>query len=328
VRARERRIAEYLDVAHSIRMNTRIILATLVIAISLSACTRRPQAPASTAAGTPVASVAGTIITDKELMGRVEAIEKTFPRVYSTHIQKKKLLSEMMNIELLYQRAIALGLDKKYEFKSRLADLYVQQLSEKAKSEITDKQIHDFFETNRARYEQISAKHILLKVKPGANPKEKKAVKDKLESLRKELLADPTKFADYAQKYSEDASKSSGGELGYFNSAMMVPPFSKAAFALQKVGDISPIIETQFGYHLIQLSGDHRGFDIYKDAIRDQIVRSTQRERLEQELENLKKDKNLQIFEDNLAKLSPLPKEVTTDPKELIPDQPDTNKNP
>ena len=280
------------------------------ISIIFVSCQRRPRPPALSDNQLAVASVGSVTISDKDLENRIEAIEKTFPRVYSTYNQKKRLLEEMMNIELLYQKALELGLDKRYEFKSRLADLYVQQMSEKAKGELSDQKIREFFEANRDKYEQISAKHILLKFESTTSAKSKRALKDKIEKYRKELVANPEKFSEYAQKYSEDGTRNNGGELGFFTSQMMVAPFSKAAFSLKKIGEISPIVETQYGYHLIQLSGDKRGFESYKDLVRDQMTRATQRERLDQELEILKKGKKFQIYEDNLAKISPLPKEM------------------
>lgn len=280
-----------------------------------AACERRPRPPTLENKQIALADVGNVTISDKDLDDRIAAIEKTFPRIYSTFNQKKRLLEEMMHIELLYQKALELGLDKRYEFKSRLADFYVQQMSEKARNELSDVKVKDFFESNRDRYEQISAKHILLKFESTTSAKAKKGLKDRMEKYRKELVADPDKFSDYAQKYSEDGTKNNGGELGFFTSQMMVAPFSKAAYSLKKIGEISPVVETQYGYHLIQLTGDKRGFESYKDLVKDQMTRSTQRERLDQELEALKKGKKFQIYDDNLAKISPLPKEITTDSK-------------
>jgi parvulin-like peptidyl-prolyl isomerase len=225
----------------------------------------------------------------------------------------------MMNTELLYQEALALGLDKKYEFKSRLADLYVREIAEAARNKITDADLRQYFEENKEGIEQVSARHILLSTKETKSPKEKAELKEKLEGYRKELLKEPQHFAEYARKYSQDSSRNSGGELGFFTRAMMVPPFSKAAFKLKNVNDISDVVETQYGFHLIQLVGDRRGLEPSKDLIREQLLRKTQRERLDQALETLKKGKAFQVFKNKLSKLSPLPKEILTDPKDLIP---------
>lgn len=295
----------------------------LIALILTSACTPRPKPPAPSARGTAVAKVGDTVITDTELADRIAAIEKTFPRTYSTHVQKKQLLEEMMHIELLYQKAIDLKLDQKYEFKSRLADLYIHQLSEQARAGITEKELQQEFESHKDQYQQVSARHILIRA-DSKKPDEKKASLKKIQEIRAEAVKSPEKFQDLAKANSQDGSASGGGELGFFTRAMMVAPFSKAAFELKNVNDISPVVETQFGYHIIQLSGDRRAFDFHKDLIRDRLLRTTQRERLDAEIARLAKDKKTEIYEDNLAKMSPLPNAVTTEPEKLVPlDEPE-----
>ncbi|MDX1698236.1 MAG: peptidylprolyl isomerase, partial [Thiohalobacterales bacterium] len=68
-------------------------------------------------------------------------------------------------------------------------------------------------------------------------------------------LLDGADFAELAAEHSEDGAASRGGELGYFGRKKMVPEFEKAAFALEKEGDISGPVKTQFGYHLVKLTG-------------------------------------------------------------------------
>ena len=106
----------------------------------------------------------------------------------------------------------------------------------------------------------VSARHLLIRwpapTEAGApTPEDSAAVVAQVESLRQRALAGED-FATLARQYSEDpGSKESGGDLGTFGPGRMVPPFENAAFALQNVGDISGPVETQFGVHLIQLTG-------------------------------------------------------------------------
>lgn len=287
----------------------------------IHACTPKPKAPQMKSGALAVAKIGSDLISDQDLMSRVEAIEKSFPRTYSTHPQKLQLLKEMINLELLYREAMKLGLDKKYEFKSRLADLYIQQIAENARANISDAEVEKEFSKNSDMYQQVSARHILLRLEK-KDPGERAALRRKIESIRQEAIKDPTRFPDLAKNHSQDGSASTGGELGFFTRAMMVPPFSNAAFSLKKVGDISEVIETQFGFHIIQLTGDRRSMEFHKDLIKDRMVRQSQKDRLNAEIERLRRSMPIEIFEDNLAKLSPLPKPVEAKPEDLVPETP------
>jgi len=286
--------------------------------MSLSACTPRPVPPPSTQAGNVIAVVGDVEITDSEFLDRLKKIESEFPRKFEAHPQKVSILKEMMNVELLYQEAIARGLDKSFEFKTRLADLYVRQLADKARAEISDRDIQNAYDFNPTLYDQISAKHILLRWNPGASSADKAKIREQMEVIRKEAEKDPKKFGTLAQQKSQDSSAASEGELGFFSRSMMVKPFSDAAFKLKKVGDISPIVESQYGLHIIQLSGDRRGIEFVKDQIRDNLLRSRQQQFLSTELERLKEAKKFVIYDEPLLKLSPLPNIVHEDPEKSV----------
>lgn len=89
--------------------------------------------------------------------------------------------------------------------------------------------------------------------RPAISYTEKKAIREKLEDYRKKIIANEADFSVYAALYSQDpVSAKKGGELGFFERGTMVPEFEMAAFNL-KAGDISPIIETKFGFHILQL---------------------------------------------------------------------------
>ncbi|HEY2026705.1 MAG TPA: peptidylprolyl isomerase, partial [Gemmatimonadaceae bacterium] len=104
---------------------------------------------------------------------------------------------------------------------------------------------------NAANGGLYAARHILFLVPQGATP----AVRDSIHKKALGVLAQvtPANFADMAKKYSQDNTAARGGDLGVFPRGMMVKPFGDAVAAL-KPGQISPLIETQFGYHIIQRS--------------------------------------------------------------------------
>ena len=99
--------------------------------------------------------------------------------------------------------------------------------------------------------EAFAARHILVKVDPTATPEQKEAARKKAEAIRAE--ATPANFAKLAAKSDEPGAAERGGDLGLFGRGMMVPEFEKAVVAI-KPGEISPVIMTSFGYHVIYRS--------------------------------------------------------------------------
>lgn len=96
--------------------------------------------------------------------------------------------------------------------------------------------------------EAMAARHILVKVEPTATPEQKEAARKKAESIRAE--ATPANFAKLAEKSDEPGAKERGGDLGIFGKGMMVAEFEKAVMET-KPGEISKVVQTSFGYHVI-----------------------------------------------------------------------------
>ena len=138
-----------------------------------------------------------------------------------------------------------------------LQALYVEKKDPKALV-ITDKEVSDFYTKNKARFstpEQVQASHILIKVAKDATPEQKAEAKKKLEDLKKQIDKGAD-FAKLAKANSACPSSAQGGDLGMFGKGQMVPAFETTTFAM-KVGQVSGIVETQFGYHLIKKTGDN-----------------------------------------------------------------------
>ncbi|MEP0545345.1 MAG: peptidylprolyl isomerase [Rhodothermales bacterium] len=107
----------------------------------------------------------------------------------------------------------------------------------------------------RAASPEISASHILIRLGPEATAADSTQARELAASLRQRILAGED-FATLARQYSDDqASGQNGGDLGFFSRVRMVEPFANAAYDLENVGDVSDIVETRFGYHLIKLTG-------------------------------------------------------------------------
>lgn len=120
---------------------------------------------------------------------------------------------------------------------------------------VTDEEIIKFYDDNKAglgEEPQVKASHILIGVDSAATPEVKAKAKEKAEAILKELKGGKD-FAEAAKADSTCPSKDQGGDLGFFGKGQMVPQFEQVAFAL-KPGEISEVVETQFGYHIIKLT--------------------------------------------------------------------------
>ncbi len=124
--------------------------------------------------------------------------------------------------------------------------------------QVSDADIKSYYDQNQKRYsvdEQRRASHILLTVQKGASAADKAAVKDKAEKLVAQLRKNPGDFAKLAKENSQDpGSAEQGGDLGFFGKGMMVKPFEDAVYKL-KEGEISDPVESEFGYHIIKVTG-------------------------------------------------------------------------
>lgn len=123
---------------------------------------------------------------------------------------------------------------------------------------VTDADIKAYYEQNAKRYsvdEQRRASHILLTIKKDASDADKAAAKAKAEKLLAQVRKNPSDFAKIAKENSEDpGSAERGGDLDYFSKGMMVKPFEEATYKL-KQGEISDLVQSDSGYHIIQLTG-------------------------------------------------------------------------
>jgi peptidyl-prolyl cis-trans isomerase D len=150
----------------------------------------------------------------------------------------------------------------------------------KAGITVSDKDLHDYYDQNAARYgtpEERHAAHILIKAEKSAPAAERDKAKARAQALLAEARKNPAGFAELAKKNSEDpGSKEQGGDLGFFTREAMVKPFSDAAFKL-KPGEVSEVVESDFGFHVIKLlearGGQKKGFEEVRAQIEDEVKR-------------------------------------------------------
>jgi peptidyl-prolyl cis-trans isomerase C len=122
--------------------------------------------------------------------------------------------------------------------------------------EATEEEVNAFYNDNPDQFRtpgSVTASHILFSFEDGDTDEQKAEKKAKLEKIHQELV-DGADFATLAKEHSGCPSGQQGGNLGTFSRGQMVPPFEEAAFSMEQ-GDLSNVVETRFGYHLIKVTG-------------------------------------------------------------------------
>lgn len=160
----------------------------------------------------------------------------------------------------------------KVEFVALDADTLAESI------EIDETAVREWFEQNRAGYEtpdRYRFSHILIEGDDEAARAEAQEVLTK--------LTEGADFAELAAEYSDDIfTAETGGDLEFLEKGLMDPEFDEAAFALQEVGDISGVVSTSFGYHVIKLTDIEKGSSTSYEEVRDEIVSEMREERVKQ----------------------------------------------
>ncbi len=166
--------------------------------------------------------------------------------------------------------------DRLFQVPEKVAAEYVvlsQQMLEQQMT-VSESDVRSYYEQNAKLYtteEQRRARHILISVHESASAKDKATAKTKANDLRAQLQSKPDEFARLAKENSDDpGSAEQGGDLGFFDRGMMVPEFEKAAYALN-VNEISPVVESDFGFHIIQLVAIKPGATKSLAEVKDEI---------------------------------------------------------
>jgi peptidyl-prolyl cis-trans isomerase C len=178
--------------------------------------------------------------TDKDVGEAVDQLKSTLPPGVTIDelMKRNQVTKEQMHEEL--------------RFGIKINKLVLASMGGKAQP--TNKEINTFYQKNKDKFkmpESVHVRHILVAKAAGDDEKTKAEKKMKAEDIRKQLLGG-AEFAETALKSSDCPSKQAGGDLGTFPRGQMVKPFEDAAFS-QKKDEIGPLVETDFGYHIIQV---------------------------------------------------------------------------
>lgn len=315
-----------------LKLRVVAVFAAIFVAIALIGCNAakkpeisKPEAPkAESSVPAPETPKSGKVVAEigneKITLDEVNDTIKTIPEQYQATAQAHKdmLLDSMINQKLLYAEASKLDFDKDPDVRKQL-DAARKEILIKAylKKEIedtvkvTEEDAKKYYDANKDKFkepEKIKISHILVD-----SEAEAKNILAKLKG--------GADFAALAKVKSKDASKDKGGELGFIAKGQTVPEFEQAAFALQP-GQISDIVKTQFGYHIIKATEKQpeklMAYDGIKDQLKQMILADKQKERFEAILKDLKERNKVVVYKDVIT--PPQPKvEPKAEPKAVNP---------
>lgn len=229
----------------------------------------------------------GVRIDAKTVDERLDQWKKRFP---SDEEYKKAL--EQMKVSDGQMRA---NVEKSLATEKFVMDNFVD------KTTVPEKEIKDYYDSHPDMFkqpEQVQASHILIKLKPDASESEQaealKKIKDVQEKQKK-----GEDFAELAKAHSECPSSSKGGDLGFFGRGQMVPAFEEAAFTM-KPGDVSDVVKTQFGYHLIKVTNKKPESTMPFDDIKERLGQYLKQQKVQNEVkefvDKLRKEAKVETF--------------------------------
>jgi peptidyl-prolyl cis-trans isomerase C len=269
------------------------LLAIMMMFALLFSCAKKGEQKS----GAYIAKVGSVTITQEDANRELKGLPEQIQRMFEGPEGAEKFVDELVKKEMLYQEAKKKGFESNPDYQKKLEDfkkltliglLLEKEIEDKAK--VTDKDVKDYYEKHKADLttnNQVRASHILVKSEDDA--------KKILDQLKK-----GGDFAKIAREKSIDTgSAKNGGDLGFFSRGQMVPEFEKAAFSL-KEGEVAGPVQTQFGYHIIKVTGKKEGkvveFDKVKDLLTQKVSAEKQKEAFDAYMDGLKKsytvDKN------------------------------------
>ena len=226
-------------------------------------------------------------IDQKIIDERYDAIKKRF----KTEEEYKDAIAKMGVTETIIRKQLEKGL----AIDELLKTSVVKDIT------VTDEESRKYYDENQDQFkqaEQVKASHILIKVEPTASDEQKAEARKKIETVQGKLKKGDD-FAAVAKEYSEGPSKSRGGDLGFFGRGQMVKPFEDAAFAMD-VEEVSGVVETNFGYHIIKVSekkpASTSSYSEVKDQLQQHLKQQKTRQAVEAYVEELRKKAKIELL--------------------------------
>lgn len=245
-------------------------------------------------------SVAAGLAFDALLQRREVAVQRFEPQAFMAQVSVTDA-----ELDAFYRQADTQKRWQRPE-SAQIEYLVLDVQSLKAGVTVAEADLKTFYEQNASRYataEERRASHILLKLEEGADEAAVKAQRAKADELLVQLRKAPQQFAELARQHSQDeGSAPNGGDLDFFARGAMTKAFEDAAYAL-KVGEISPPVRTEFGWHIIKLEGVRGGERRSFESVRAEIEEEQRTQLARQRYQELAETFSTMVFEqaDSLA---------------------------
>jgi parvulin-like peptidyl-prolyl isomerase len=209
---------------------------------------------------------------------------------------KGQFLEDLIRYEVGLQEAEKRKLQNDPLVQDRMKQELYKALLEKdlgdrvQKISVSEKEMAAYYKTNP----EIRTSHILIEVKPGATAEQRAEARKRATEILDEVKNSKRPFEELVKLYSDDnMSKQTGGDVGWGNRVTWVPSYYETALKM-KVGEISPLVETQFGFHIVKVTGRRAFENANKRSIRAAVFDEKRREVFNDYFERLKKGYRIQ----------------------------------
>lgn len=213
---------------------------------------------------------------------------------------KKQFLEDLIRYEIGLQEAEKRNLRSDPIINERINQEIYKGLIEKdlaqeiEKIKVNENHMKTFYKKNP----EIRTSHILIQLKPGATAEEKQSAKNRAQEIFREVKKSKRPFKDLVRLYTDDSfNKENGGDVGWQTRVTLVPNYYETAIAL-KMNQISPLVETQFGFHIIKLTGRRKYDEANKAQIRAAVFDEKRRLIFNKYFDGLKKKYKIKVVKD------------------------------
>ena len=203
-------------------------------------------------------------LAEKEIKKELQSLTKE----QLDQLNKQLSIQKLTMDKHIDQLASNPGIQQRFAFQLFAKSTFLKNIT------VTPAEVKKFYDENPQYFTtpaQVSASHILIMCKSQATAAEQKAALAKINEIKAQLKKNPAAFNDLAKKESKCPSGKNGGSLGTFGKGQMVKEFEDVAFKL-KEGEISDIVKTQFGYHIIRCDAVKKSKIIPFDTVKDSIA--------------------------------------------------------